>query len=127
MKRDFCLTTVPFAATVVSFGLAVEAAFYLLHNPASYVGMGPNHTRKYASLVEINGQGVVDTVMFPVVVALAPLLVPLRKVRIVATVLIWGFTLLGSMSIGLSYVPPALAMLMATCCGVLAKSESIPG
>jgi hypothetical protein len=98
--------------TVVSLGLAVAAAIFLLIVPA-YSGF--NGTRAtHATLMDVNGQWVIIPVMFPVVVALMPLLFPGRVVRIITTIIIGGFSLIASFTIGLFYLPAAVVMLMAT-------------
>ena len=126
MKREFWLSAVAFSLTLVSLGLAAKAAYSLLNDPAAYTGVtGPDRHPTHASLVQINGQAVISTVLFPVAVVLVPVLVPRRKVRIGATILIWAFTVLGSMTIGLWYVPAALAILVATGCGILAESKTV--
>jgi len=84
--------------TALSFVLALAAAIVLL---------------KQDRLIEVNGQRVIVLVMFPVVVALVPVMFPARVVRIIASVLLCGFTLLASFTIGLFYLPASLLMLLA--------------
>jgi hypothetical protein len=52
-------------------------------------------------------------VALPVVVALVPVMFPARVIRIIAAVVLGGFTALGAFSIGLLYLPAALAMAAA--------------
>ena len=53
--------------------------------------------------------------MFPVLTALAAWLLRKQAARIIATILIGGFALIGSFTIGLFYVPAAILMLLACC------------
>ncbi|MDE3165945.1 MAG: hypothetical protein KGN36_09075 [Acidobacteriota bacterium] len=120
MRKEFRLTIAVAGLHVVALVLAAQAAFALLRGP-QYVGVGPNGTVEHASLVEINGPGVIWKVLFPVALALAAVVVPVQKVRVVATILIWAFVLLGSMTIGLRYFAAAAAMLVATSAGYFAQ------
>ncbi len=69
----------------------------------------------HRTLLQVNGPQVIVLLVLPVLVTLAPLLFPSRVTRVIATVLICGFTLVGSFTIGLFYLPAALAMLIAAC------------
>jgi hypothetical protein len=53
--------------------------------------------------------------VFPVVVALLPMLLPRQATRFMSALLLWGFSVLGSASIGLFYIPAAIVMLLAAC------------
>jgi hypothetical protein len=67
----------------------------------------------HATLLEVNGAWVIIPVMFPVVTAFLPVLFRKQAVRIVATIIMWGFTIISS--IGLPYLPAAVMMLLAAC------------
>jgi len=126
MNRRIPLNAVVFGLTLVSLGLALAAAYRLLNDQAVYTGLRvvedpQTHTpvtlSSHASLVQINGEGVIPKVLFPVVLVLVAVVLPQHKVRIFATALLWAFMLVASMSIGLYYFPAAAAMLLATVCG----------
>ena len=51
--------------------------------------------------------------LLPLVIALAPILFPKQATRVMSALLLWGFSLVGSASIGLVYMPSAIAMLLA--------------
>jgi hypothetical protein len=70
--------------TAISFVLAMAAAIFLLVWPvySGFDGRRPTH----ATLVQVNGGWVIGPVMFPVLVALVPLVVPRQAVRIVAVI-----------------------------------------
>lgn len=68
-----------------------------------------------STLLEVNGLRAVLPLLFPVVVALLPLLIPRRRIRILAAVLLFGFSVVAAMSIGLFYLPAAITMLIAAC------------
>ncbi len=62
----------------------------------------------------INGPSVLLPVMFPVFIALLPLMFHKQAVRVVAAILMGGFSLV-AMSIGLFYLPAAILMALAAC------------
>ena len=99
--------------TVASFGLALAAAIFLLVWPvySGFDGVRGTH----ATLLQVNGHWVIAPVGFPVVIALLPLVFRRQAIRILAAVLIGGFSFISGFSIGLFYVPPALTMLLAAC------------
>jgi hypothetical protein len=63
--------------------LAVAAAIFLLVWPV-YSGFDGSHTR-HATLLEVNGEWAIIPVMFPVLIALMPLVFRKQAVRITAT------------------------------------------
>jgi hypothetical protein len=108
----------------LSLGLTVAAAIYLLVWPV-YSGFQDNQPAR-ATLVAINGLYAIIPVMFPVFVALLPLMVRKQAVRVVAAILIGGFSLV-ALSIGLFYLPAAILMVLAACVadtGELAETPS---
>jgi hypothetical protein len=103
----------------VSFALAVAAAVAELFLPVYTVGFDYRPTR---TLIEVNGRWTIIPVLFPVVIALLPLIFRSRWVRITAAIVICSFGLIGSFSIGLFYLPSGAAMLVAA----YAKSSGSP-
>ena len=99
--------------TAISFGLAMAAAIFLLTWPvySGFDGERPTHS----TLLRVNGTWVIVPVMFPVVVAMVPLVVRRKVTRIVATVVMSGFVFISGFSIGMFYAPAALGMLLASC------------
>jgi hypothetical protein len=102
----------------LSLGLALAASIYLLVWPV-YSGFH-DHQPANMTLVAVNGPSVLIPVMFPVLVAALPLLFRKQVVRVVAAILIGGFSLV-AMSIGLLYLPAAIVMMLATCVADSAK------
>jgi hypothetical protein len=101
--------------SIASLVLAMAAAVFALDYPL-YSGFdGTRPTR--ATLVEVNGGWVAIPVLFPVAIALLPVVFRQRWVRIAAAVVLWVFAFLAGMSIGLFYVPAAVAMLVAAMVG----------
>jgi hypothetical protein len=98
--------------TALSFALAMAAAIFLLVGPV-YRGVGSLGVT-YRTLIEVNGRWVIAPVMFPVLVALLPLVVRNQVVRIIAAVVIGGFALI-SFAIGLFYLPAGILMALAAC------------
>ena len=99
--------------TAVAFALALAAAIFLLVGPPAYSGFHDGRPT-HATLMQINGEWVIVPVMFPVLVALVPLVVRKQAVRIVAAIVMGGFALI-SFSIGLFYLPAAILMALAAC------------
>jgi hypothetical protein len=100
--------------TAVAFALALTAAIFLLVGPPAYSGFRDGHPT-HATLIEINGEWVIVPVIFPVLVALVPLVVRKQAVRIVAAIVMGAFVFLGGMSIGLFYLPAGVLMALAAC------------
>ena len=70
-----------------------------------------------SALLQVNGAWAIIPVTFPVVIAFLPVLFRKQAVRIIATIIVWGFTLISGFSIGLFYLPAAILMLVAACVG----------
>ena len=109
---------------LLSLGLATLASGALLVLP-SYSGAsavvtsgGVETTASFrATLLEVNGAGVLGILAFPIVLSLAALLPWPGSVRTpvvaIGAVLLCGFAVLGAMSIGLFFLPSAVAMCFA--------------
>lgn len=102
-----------------SFGLALAAAIFLLIWPV-YTGFDGLRTT-HATLLQVNGSRALLPVAFPVIVALLPLVFRMQAIRISAAIVIGAFSFIGGFSIGLFYVPAAVAMLLAACVDDSAK------
>ena len=109
--------------TCASFGLALAAAVYLLVWPIYSGFNGGRPTR--GTLLEVNGPHALIPVMFPVLMTLAAWLLRKEALRIIATILIGGFALIGGFTIGLFYMPAAILMLLASCVDDSAKLRDI--
>ena len=96
----------------ISLGLAAAAAIFLLVAPVYWGSNGGSRT-----LIEENGQWVIVPVMLPVVAAFLPVVFRRQKVRVIATVLLSGFVVIGSFTIGFLYLPAAIVMFLASCSG----------
>jgi hypothetical protein len=107
-------------ATLISFLLALAASILFLVIP-TYNGEtrstdAQGHTtvtRTQATLLEVNGRWTLLSLGVPVLIALIPVLIPKRGVRIGAAILLGVFAIIGGFSIGLFYVPSALTMIVA--------------
>lgn len=68
------------------------------------------------SLLEMNGPRALLAIAFPLLFVLAPLLASdptlRRQIGIFGTILMFGFVIIGGFSIGLFYLPAAIAMLV---------------
>ena len=71
-------------------------------------------TRSYSeSMFQVNGAWVLVVVAVPVLVALVPVLVRRRRVRIASAALLWFGCVLGMLSVGMFFVPAAILMTIA--------------
>ena len=109
--------------TSISFLLAMAAAVFLLVWPV-YSGFGSEGVT-HATLVQVNGEWAIIAVMFPVLVAFVPVLVPKQVVRIIAAFVMGGFALISGFSIGLFYLPAAVLMVLAACVEDSAKFRDL--
>jgi hypothetical protein len=109
--------------TAISFGLTVVAAVFLLVWPVYFGFSGDRPT--HATLLEVNGSWVIIPVMFPVLVAVVPLVFRRQAVRIVAAVVMGLFVLISGFSVGLFYLPAGVLMLLATCVEAPARFRDI--
>src|SRR3982751_353993 len=91
----------------------MASAIFLLIWPvySGFDGERPTHR----TLLQVNGKWAIAPVMFPVLVALLPLLVRKQWVRIVAAIMMGGFVVISGFSIGLFYLPVSALMLLAAC------------
>jgi hypothetical protein len=105
--------------TVASFGLASAAATFLLVWPV-YSGFNGRDTT-HATLLQVNGSWAILPVLFPVFVSSLPLVFRKQALRITAGVVMLAFSFISGFSIGLFYVPAAIAMLLAACVADSAK------
>ena len=85
--------------TAASFGLALVAALFLLVWPV-YSGFDGVRTT-HATLLHVNGYWAIAPVGLLVVIALLPLVFRKQAIRIIATILIGGFSFISGFSIGL--------------------------
>jgi formate-dependent nitrite reductase membrane component NrfD len=109
--------------SAISFAIAAAAAVFLLVYPvySGFDGERPTHS----TLLRVNGAWVIVPVMFPVVVAMMPLLIRKQAARIVATVVMGAFVLISGFSIGMFYLPASVLMLLAACVEDSAKFRDV--
>ena len=103
---------------LASLGLTFSAAMLLLVLPTGVAEY--NGVRRTTTLLQSDGSWAIVPTMFPVVVALLPLMFPKQAIRIIAAFVIGAFSLI-AFSIGLFYLPSAVAMLLAACVSDSAK------
>jgi hypothetical protein len=121
-------------AGAVSLGLAVAASAALAVLPTgSKVAavrpgepMGEVVTRE--SLLEHEGPSVLGVLAVPVLAAAVGVAAgrgpDQRRARTLSAVLLWVFSVLGAMSIGIFYVPAAAAMTVAACAPRFSRAEA---
>jgi hypothetical protein len=93
--------------TALSLALAIAAAIFVLSFPFYYSLDGS------LTLIGANGSWVLIPILLPVVVAALPLALYSRAMRVISAVLLGAFVLLSGFTIGLCYLPAAVAMAMA--------------
>jgi len=98
---------------VASLGLASAAAAFLLVWPI-YSGFDGRKTT-HATLLQVNGSWALLPVLFPVFLACLPLVFRKQALRILAAAVMLGFSFISGFTIGVFYVPAAIAMLLAAC------------
>ena len=107
----------------MAFGLAVTAAIFLLVGPvySGFDGERPTHR----TLLQVNGWWAIAPVMFPVLVALMPLLVRKQAARIVAAIVMGSFVFISGFSIGMFYLPAGILVLLAACVDDSARMRDV--
>jgi hypothetical protein len=70
-------------------------------------------TQTDATLLAVNGRWALLSLGFPVLIALIPVLIAKRGVRIGAAILLGVFAIISGFTGGLFYVPSALTMVLA--------------
>lgn len=115
----------------VSCALALAAVIFLLAFPAYsgaretvYANGAHSHVTNRATMVQVNGDWVLLPMLFPVLVAAVPLLLRTQPARIICTIVLFGFVIIAGFSIGLFYLPAALAMVVAACVAPLGPEPS---
>ena len=90
-----------------AFALALLCSLILLVLPV-YSG-----TAGRATLLQVNGPGVLVPLAIPPFITVLPVILSQRSVRIGATIALGLFCLISGFSIGLFYVPAAVLLLLA--------------
>jgi hypothetical protein len=105
---------------LAAFLLTVMGALVAAFAPTGHVMEGSGSpggvivTRSYGvSMFQTNGAWVLGVVSVPVLVALIPVLIRHRGARILSAVLLWIGCVVGMWSIGIFFVPAAIAMTVA--------------
>ncbi len=109
--------------TAISFGLAVAAVVFLLVVPV-YSGSSDGHPTR-ATLLQVNGSWAIIPVMFPVLVALGPLVFRKQVVRVIAAIVMGGLVLISGMSIGMFYLLAGIVVLLTACVEDSAKFRDV--
>jgi hypothetical protein len=114
--------------------LALLAAVALALWPCAYQGIeaqdvtggAAEQGRVCATMVEANGIGVIGVLAVPVLLAgtgLAAVLAGWRAVQWIVIVVLAAFCLLSLASVGLFYVPTAVALIVATAGGAVRRTS----
>jgi hypothetical protein len=100
------------ALLAASLSLATVALVFFLGVP---VYSGQRSEWKNPSPGSVGGPRVLIPLVIPIVIAAAPLLARKHGVRIAAAALLLIFCIIGAASVGLFYLPAALALIAAAC------------
>jgi hypothetical protein len=108
-------------SAIVAFLLAVLGGLVAAFGPLgrqcvvqAVPGEPPSQERcSSVSVFETDGAWVLVVVSVPIVIALVPVLVRRRAAAIVSAVLLWGCCIVGAFSVGMFFVPAAVAMTIA--------------
>lgn len=130
------------ALSGLAVALALTASVWLAVWPGAYQGVSatevgpgatPGEPRRFsASLIDVNGPGVLWVLALPVGLSTLGLLAATRRATSLfasrlglwaTTVLLWAFCALGAFSIGVFYLPPALALLAAAITDSLSRDR----
>jgi len=103
--------------TAISFWLALAASGFLLVVPtysgSSYSGSSRGGSPIHATLLQVTGPRALIYLAVPVILTLAPMLIPKRAVRAGSALVLATLAVLGGFSIGLFYLPSAFVLLLA--------------
>jgi hypothetical protein len=106
--------------TVTAFLLTVVGALVAAFAPTGQAGEvsrssgGAVVTRSHGvSMFQTNGAWILVVVSVPVLVALAPILVPHRSARIASAALLWMGCVVGMWTVGMFFVPAAIVMTIS--------------
>jgi hypothetical protein len=93
--------------TALSLALSIAAALFLLFFPFY------SDFDRSLTLIERNGSWVLIPILLPVVAAAVALAFPRRVMRVISSVVLGAFVLIAGFTIGLCYLPAAVAMAVA--------------
>jgi hypothetical protein len=99
--------------TASSFLLSALCSILLCVIPAYNKRSANDFRFRHVTLASVNGSTVYYGLACPVVIAGVPLLLRARMYRVVSALLLIGFVVVGSASIGLLYLPSAVMMILA--------------
>ncbi|MGZ4131647.1 MAG: hypothetical protein ACXVWF_01250 [Actinomycetota bacterium] len=109
------------AAFVAAVAGALYAAFGPIYGGCEASMPGGQSSCGSATGLAVNGSWILVVVSVPVVLALVPVLLRYRPVRVVSAVLLWACCVVGALSIGMFFLPAAILMTIAA-----AKREPMP-
>jgi hypothetical protein len=96
---------------IFSFSLSALTSLSLFTIPA-YSAWSANHLQ-HLTMDSVNGPRLYYLLAIPVVIAGVPLLLHARMFRVLSAVLLVGWVVVGSASVGLFYLPSAAMMILA--------------
>ena len=118
----------------LAFLLSMAATIYLLNAPlyqTVHIENGGQPIQGTATLVEANGTWVVNQLVGVTLVSGVPLVLALRRsalqrlVTWVSALLLMGYSIAGSMTIGLAFMPSAILLLIAAIAALFIRKDII--
>ncbi|MGZ8571636.1 MAG: hypothetical protein ACXWW5_05360 [Actinomycetota bacterium] len=113
MTRSKRFAVAAFIAAVLGASIA---AFAPLASGCTETAEGVRRCRS-ESVFDDDGARVLVVVIIPIVLALVPVLLRRRWVRVVSAVLLWACCVVGLLSIGIFFVPAAVLMTISASIG----------
>ena len=121
-----------FAALALGLAVAASAALAVLPTRSKVAAVRPGEPMGEVvareSLLEHEGPSVLGVLAVPVLAAAVGMAAgrgpDRRRARTVSAVLLWVFSVLGAMSIGVFYAPAAVAMTVAACAPRFSGAET---
>jgi hypothetical protein len=105
--------TISFLLAALASVLSLTLPMYRGQNNLERTGEAGTVEVRHETLSDVNGPMIRYILAIPVIIAGVPVLLRLRTVRIISAVLLTGWVVVGAASVGLFYLPSAIAMILA--------------
>lgn len=107
--------TISFLLAVLASVLSLTLPMYSRQTSLQRSGATGTVEVQRETLSNVNGATIRYVLAVPAILAGVPILLRFRAVRIISAVLLTGWMVIGAASIGLFYLPSAVAMILAAC------------
>jgi hypothetical protein len=110
---------ISFLLAVLASVLSLMLPMYKVQTNVERAGEASRVEVRYETLSSVNGPMIRYILAIPVIIAGLPILLRFRAMRIISAVLLTGWVITGAASLGLFYLPSAIAMILAAWLGTL--------